>query len=58
MGALADNPAAGDAVNVRYQNHANLAVPGDINYDLRTAADVLNLAKTKAKLEDPFSDAT
>ena len=57
VAALADNPAPGDAVNVNYNNHADLA-GANINYNLRDEAAVLNLAKAKAKLEDPHHDDT
>ena len=43
---------------VTYQNHADLAVVGDIDYDITNAGQLLNLAKTKAKLEDPHADNT
>ena len=55
MGALADNPAAGVAVDHNYNDHADLAGAA-INYNLRNAGDVANLARVKAKLEDPLSD--
>ena len=55
MGALADNPAAGVAVDHNYNDHADLAGAA-INYNLRNAGDVANLARAKAKLEDPLSD--
>ena len=55
--ALADNPPVGDAVNTRYNNHADLA-GAPIDYNLRDNADVLNLAIAKAKLEDPHNNAT
>ena len=57
VAALADNPAPGDAVNTRYNNHADLA-GAQIDYNLRDEAAVLNLAQAKAKLEDPHHDGT
>ena len=57
VAGLADNPAPGDAVNVRYNNHADLGA-AHIDYNLRDEAVVLNLAKAKAKLEDPHHDGT
>ena len=41
---------------VNYNNHADLA-GAPIDYDITNDAAFLNLAKAKAKLEDPFSDA-
>ena len=55
VGALADNPAG--AVNHNYNDHAALG-GAHINYNLRNPADVANLARAKAKLEDPTADDT
>jgi len=57
VAGLADNPPAGDAVNTRFNNHADLG-GAPIDYNLRDEAAVLNLAKAKAKLEDPHQDDT
>ena len=45
------------AVNYNYNDHANLA-GANIDYNLRQPADVANLARAKAKLEDPLTDTT
>ena len=55
VAALPNNPAPGAAVNTRYNNHVDLDA-AHIEYNLRREADVLNLAKAKAKLEDPHQD--
>ena len=57
VAGLPDNPADGDPVTVNYNNHADLG-GARIDYNLKQAADVLNLSKAKAKLEDPHHDGT